>query len=547
MVNTLRVLAVSGPHWPIRPKEVCIKSLSAASPFSLQNAVRQAAGFAADGVGVWADSNWTNLEGRQESVLLLEFMDEARIILEERLATLKPNLVLIGAMTLGFRGAIEVARLVRNALGSQCLIVLGGKHANETMRVFASQVTLLPSSPLTLMQKGVIECSDNKPLFDLVVSGDGEELITVLGEIVYERTRLGGIVSDAIGDGRQLKRAKGNWCAGWLQDGAIHTIKSAGLVIPFDKVPTAPSLFGLQSRFPVFDGGLTGHAYSDMGRGCRYNCFFCSERVVLNGRPHSHGDPVSRLYRHLEDIWIAGGKGECGMIGAFVEDSILLGGHDRYITNLVEHLIANPLPGLKVGCQLTVNDIARLKSNQSLARFANAGIDYVAFGMETINEGVASRMSKHRRPGLWSEANRSALEFLSESRLLAGVFLLWGLGENQWEREHQIQQLLEWKDRYNGQPCAVGLNWATLHPGVVPDVDNEKNRWPTSTHEMTHSTTLPDFVEWGTLPESGRLQAFVELFGEASENYPYYCGVIPSEHELTRLRPLCRKLLADPP
>jgi hypothetical protein len=118
----LRVLALTAPQWPVRPRGVQVRSFTAASPFSLQNALREAAGRAANQLGAWADSNWASQADRQRSVLLLEFMDEAELVIRERLDELEPNLVLIGAMTLGMASAVQIARIVRERRGDDCLV-----------------------------------------------------------------------------------------------------------------------------------------------------------------------------------------------------------------------------------------------------------------------------------------------------------------------------------------------------------------------------------------------------------------------------------------
>lgn len=538
----LKVLAVTAPHWPTRPVDIDVLSFTAGTPFSLQNAVRQAAGFASQGIGAWGSSNWTTLTGRQASVLLLEYMDEAQAKLEELLTTLKPNLVLIGAMTLGFPGAIEIARLVRKKRGGDCLIILGGKHANETLRyTLQNKVEILSCSPLELMRNQVLSPVAGRPLFDFVVSGDGEELVTVLGEVVHDQLAAGHPIQDALPDKSKLRRARGRWIVGWISDKNIETLTSTGIPLDYDVIPTAPSLFGLQSHFPIFSKNPTGHAYSDMGKGCIYNCFFCSERFGLTGKPVRSEEAVDRLMLHFEDIWLAGGEGLKGEVAAFVEDSILLGGDKTLISILIERLRKRKFRRLSFGCQLTVNDIEKLEKSRVLNKLAEVGCSYIAFGMETVNEGLAVSMSKHTKHGLWTEANRHAIKYLNNAKIRAGVYILWGLGESQLEREHQLEQLQEWKSEYDG-PIAVGLNWATLHPGAAPGPNSHASPFWRSRPDQGTSMTrkpLPDFTDWGTPETSDSLTYFVELFGEISITYPYYYELAPPDNnDLGKLQKL---------
>ncbi len=547
----LRVLAVSAPQWPARPANTKILSFTAKTPFSLQNAVRQAAGFAQNkSNAAWADSNWTTQRECQESVLLLEFMDEAQTQLQLILPNLRPSILLIGAMTLGLPGAVEIAKLARALLGEQCLIVLGGKHTNETFRQIKSDVVMLESCPLNLMKRGAISLVSNIPIFDIVFSGEGEEFITVLGEVVYGLTEENLSPRVALSRMSELKRARGSWLAGWLDQEQTSVISSIGMPLDFNIIPTAPAVFGIQSKFDIFNNVLTGHAYSDMGRGCRYNCFFCSERSEINGKLNFGNiflDPVHRLVEHFEDIWVSGGAGNNGSVAAFVEDSILLGGHVNLIQQLIDLLRikieGKKLSNFQFGCQLTVSDIATLHKRNLLKPLSEVGCTYVAFGMETINEGVASKMSKHHRKGLWSDASREALSNLANSKIRSGVFVLWGIGETQLERQHQIEQLSHWKAEF-GEPSAIGLNWATLHPGANSGVGNQlvanedhEPFWATSPFENSLKRPLPNFLEWGTTEESQLLPLAVELFGEIAEKYSFYYDVkLPIKSDLEKLK-----------
>lgn len=511
----LRILAVSAPHWPKRPDDVVVRSLTAATPFSLQNAVRQAAGLAASGSTVWSDSNWVTFEGRRSSVLLYEFFDEVIVDFKNKLNDLKPNLLLIGAMTLGMPGAVELARVARQQLGDDCLVVIGGKHCNETLRTSSQGVQVHQASPLALMCDGTIPKEADKQLFDIVVSGEAEELISVIGELLYQTIEGGGHAVDVLSNLEGLRKARGKWVVGSVVGTNLITIKSNNDPLDFLVIPTSPSLFGLQSAFDIFDNVPTGHAYSDMGMGCRYNCFFCSERVDVSGNLRKDYHAAERLLLHLEDIWRMGGHGERGPIGVFIEDAVLLGGVDQIIKHFIDEYRKNIHNNLRIGCQMTVNDVDRLSKNGLLEELSSLGFDYVAFGMETVNESLASKMSKHKKGGLWVEQNRRALKSLCKANMRAGLYILWGLGESIIEREAHLSELANWKDEFDGQPCAIGLNWATLHPAAFGS---------------KHSGH--DFLKWGTASDSKRLKYFVEIFGEASETYPLLPNELPEIEEL---------------
>jgi hypothetical protein len=136
---TLRVLAVAPPQFPADPGESL--ALNSEDPASLFNACRLAALQAEAGSGVWGDSNWA--EGRRQrrdSVLLLRSWDAAEEQLRYHLASLRPNLLLLGSMSICLPGAVACARLARDYLGDAVCIVLGGRHPTETIFTRGSQI-----------------------------------------------------------------------------------------------------------------------------------------------------------------------------------------------------------------------------------------------------------------------------------------------------------------------------------------------------------------------------------------------------------------------
>jgi len=539
----LRVLAVSAPHWERRPVDAPIRSFTAGTAFSLQNACRQSATAAQAGRPGWADSNWRTIQGRRESLLLLEFMDEARTIVNERVDVLRPNMVLIGAMTLGMPGAVEIARIVRDRLGNDVLIVLGGRHASETLRDWRGEVWQAPHCPVRVgCPESPHTCDDERgPLFDVVVSGQGEDVIERLGALVADVLRRGRAAREAVRElDSALSDARGLWIAAWVDSrcAEVRVLKAKGLQLAWCSIPTAPAMFGVQSAFAVFDGIPTGHAYSDMSRGCHYDCHFCSERHSLNGRLDRSQDPVGRLVQHVRDIRAAVGSGPAA---AFVEDSVLLGGDLRLVSAFCNALEAQPTHDLRIGVQLTVHDIERFAAAGLLQRLRAVGVEYVAFGMETSNEHVAAGMSKYEQGGEWVPASVSVLETLDRAGLRSGVFVLWGLGETQDDRTRQLMLLQTAQQRSGGRsPSAVGFNWAVLHPAAT---DPDSPSWQDGVSSSQAESVLPDFLAWGTPSSDPRHDLLQEYFGEASVRYPLYPGHAPTHEHLLELVPLMNGLL----
>lgn len=150
-------MGVAAPHWVAKGTNNDSTSLNSSDPFSLYNAYRYAAGCAEKNVGYWEESNWNNFEGRKESIILMNYFYDEVDKFKEKLLQIKPDVLFIGAMTLAFAGAIEISKIAKNILGEKVFIVLGGKHALETMYLENGEVINEDNSPLKLMKEGKIE------------------------------------------------------------------------------------------------------------------------------------------------------------------------------------------------------------------------------------------------------------------------------------------------------------------------------------------------------------------------------------------------------
>ena len=518
----LKALAVAAPEWAKRATGD-VYSLSASVPFSLQNAIRGAAGSADAAQGAWADSNWATSGGRDSSVLLMRFWEEDKAKLKRMLEDLRPNIVLIGCMTLSFPGAIECARMARNMLGNEVAIILGGKHVTEILNRNAPS---LDDSREWQNLAHACLCRGEQPLFDGLVSGEGEELVVGIGEAVAACCQRGLPANSFTRDLERSIIAKGGrWRMAFMDNaGLVRIVNSAIHVLDWSKIPTAPELFSSGKKFRVFDGAeATGHAYSDMGHGCIFDCSFCSERFSLNGKLRSHEHGIGRLVRHFSAIrkWCAEHQLRPS---AFVEDSILLGANAKAMSVFAERLSDEELT-FDFGIQLTVDRVLSNSSRNALLSLQNSGLSYVAFGMETINESVAASMSKNTGKAPWMERNLRALELLSKIGLKVGIFVLWGMGESADERKAHIETLGEWQGRL-GQPSVVSLNWATRHPQT--------------SYEVSGGLSAP-YHEWATEPDDPRLSHLQTLFGEAAVNLALH-EPIPDQRELANLTQMFGKL-----
>lgn len=492
----LKVMAVTAPHWVAKGKSSMPRSLSSTEPFSLQNAIRLAAYKAEHRSGNWANSNWQTSEKRSQSILMYQFFEEQKEKYVETLQNIKPNLLVIGSMSLGFAGAIEVAKIAKEYFGSEIFIVLGGKHIIETTYLTKGQISVNANCALSLMRNQKIPS-----VFDLVVSGDGEEIIAEIGEIVGELDKKGVALNRFYEYSQSLLKARGDWLAGWIgDDNEYKFVKSKYPEIDHNSLPYPVELFEVKSNFPVFNAQRTAHAFSYLSKGCPFNCFFCSEKSGINGKLRQTETAPLRLLDQFKLLRKKYGEAHnAERLSAFVEDSILLGGQISLL-NKFNKLLSKENPGITFGGQLTVDLVLNKKIQNAVINLSRNGLRYVFIGIETSNNNIALKMSKNTNKNQrWADRNESAVSFLNENNIDCGVSVLFGLGESHAERIDLLKTIKTWREIYR-RPQVVSLNYATQHP--------IKNL------EVTY-----DYIEWGTPRDSPYLDIFTELFGEASVKY----------------------------
>ena len=509
----LRVLAISAPHYISAGHITETYSFTSQTPFSLQNALRDAISKAVEIKGVWGQSNLAEEKSRNDSVFLMQYWEEEKELLKKKLKTLRPNLLLIGTMTLGFPGAIAAAKLAKEILGNDVCIVIGGKHVNESLFYIRNEICNLQSSPLRLMAEKLIP-----RVFDVVISGDGEKIITRLGEAISKLNDRGLPVVEVLRYKSFLEEAEGDWLAGQLmyEDSIVYFQSKKSNPIDYETLSFPSDKFELTAGFKIFKTDLTAHAYSDISKGCAYNCYFCSEKGTINGKLRiKNSTTAKRLFQQFKLInQLQKTKYKDQTISVFVEDSIFLGGLPEYLDTFHSLMQGNGI-SLPFGVQFTLDTF--LQNLVLIGELRNVGLKYVAFGVETQNENIASTFSKNsnKQKG-WAEKTEEVVLMCKSLDLDCGMFLLWGLGETQKERVDQLNQIIFWKTEYKIN-IEVGLNIATIHP-------------------LRDQSNTISFTEWGTDADSPYLNLFIEMFGEASEKYVIDSNKLPSIDELKELR-----------
>lgn len=499
---TIRAVAVSAPDWVAGVKDQ--RALNSRDAASLYNACRVAAAEAAAGIGPWGLSNWAGGDARasrsaaRAATLLMYSMDDMAA-LRAILAREQPNLLLIGAMSLCLPGAIACAVAARDMLGDRVAIVLGGRHASETVWLAdprtrrSSTLRRHVAAPLDLIHAGRIP-----PVFDAVAMGDGEYLIAALGRAVDAAMSRG--LHPAALFGEIEPATPGDWILGLNDRGRPGYLVSQAVPMDYAALPAPSRMFGVGGAFGVFGGRMTAHVFSDIGRGCVYDCGFCSERASATGGVRDLADSGDRLYRQLRDAAVTIAEDWPGCCAsAFCEDSVLLGGANRLIDRFCTLMERQPLD-IRFGGQLTIDQI--LARPAEVARLARAGLSYVFIGVETLSPEEIGGMSKDvgRKRSSWTDRMHQAFDILGAAGIDCGCAVLFGLGERHDSRLALLDRLDRFR-RSHGVPDPISLNWAVQHP--LCGEDGGANY---------------DYVDWGT-PDGPYLDLF-HNFGEASLRYP---------------------------
>jgi B12-binding domain/radical SAM domain protein len=515
---SLRTLSISAPH--LRERIPGPHVLNSSEPASLFNACRYAASLAETDVGAWGDSNWAGHgRGRRSTFLLMQSLVGDLPTFENLISVIRPNLLLIGAMSLCLPGAVACAKRAKEMLGDTVCTVLGGWHASESIYLsHGSQIAHHPGSPVRLMAEDVID-----PVFDLVISGEAERLLAWLGEQICQLEGTHVPVSRLASYMDTATHVGGRWIAAWADGGQIFSQRSKGLAVHREQLPPLSQLFGVGAKFPVFRGRLTSHVFSDSGSGCAYDCHFCSERNSVTGPLVSLNGSAGRLLNHfLSVVRVVEEDSPSHKASAFVEDSTLLAGSKRELERLISVLGKAGLD-LRFGAQFTVDQI--LTRIDLLRDLKQVGLDYLFIGIETPSPGMVGGLSKDicRSKGAWLERTETVLATLASLGIECGAGLLFGLGETHAARVAFLQLLARLQRTY-GRPCPVSLNWAVQHPLRGND-----------------GGTAYRYNEWAFEGEAW-LDAFRD-FGEASAFYPIAGRKPPVLAEVQDVARLCRELL----
>jgi len=386
------------------------------------------------------------------------------------LKNVRPRVVLISAVSPAHRYAIDIARTVREHL-PDCLIILGGRHADETVKYDPEkqELTLQPTSTLSKIADGEIE-----PVVDFILSGEGYYALDVLMKAISlamgipTKTVDAASVLDVLSDfAPLLGPVPGRALIAAPNADTIHYWPLTGYKIDLSALPSPYRAFAIRARFPIFETGgvISRTAHFMVTNACPYHCLYCSEGVSVVGKFNSFKDEsISQaIDRMLEYV-------QYGAEAVFFDDSIFWGGNVGLIINFCREwdeirkeaaqgdspevtlmgrtMDRRKLLNLEWGAQLTVDFLAGRRSEVAmiiLDTMRKAGCTYLYIGIESMSETVIANVHKNvsrRKP--WDERVRIALGLSRQAGIRAGSSILFGLdGETQETIEETIDKVEE--------------------------------------------------------------------------------------------------------
>lgn len=377
-----------------------------------------------------------------------------KYFVEVVLARIQPRVVLISAVSPAHRYAIDIARVVRKHLPG-CIIVLGGRHADETCHYspLAGALDFAPTSPAVKIARGEVE-----PVFDFIIAGQGYYALDLLMKCIAlamnieTKTARAADVADALSHFAPLFRdLRGQALVLGLDGGKLRAWPVSGYKLSLAELPSPYQAFAIRARFPVFEreGRALRTAHFMVTNSCPYHCYFCSEGSAVVGEFLSFkaGHIARALARVVEYL-------DYGAEALFFDDSIFWGGNVGHIINFCrewihirEMALRAQTPTLTLfgreiapkavlnlvwGAQLTVDFIvSRSRPEEgllALEKMREAGCTYLYIGIESMAEAVISKVHKNINSQLpWEQRTRRALGTARQAGIRVGSSVLFGL------------------------------------------------------------------------------------------------------------------------
>lgn len=407
--------------------------------------------------------------------------DVARQAFITELLALRPKVLLLSSVSAGHRYALEMAELAKEHV-PHCLVVLGGRHADETVRYQHATRTADLSWSSTVE---VIRDGRARPVVDFVVAGDGALLLDLLLRAVglVATPGFGPTPVEEVLDALPLVAAHdgttkgvGN-IVGLTADEAV-LVPVRGERVNAAQLPSPYEAFSVRARFGIFTragssplGSRTAHMMTLDA--CPFKCTFCSESIQVSQRPTrfavSETEHVAQRIGQLVD-W--------GAEAAFFDDPVFWGGNWKAITDFCHDLarLQDRKPEIRSfewGAQLTVDVVLnRAKADEvatALDLMRENGCTYIYIGIESMAQQVMRNVGKNllrRNPEAWVSKVREALNTIKSHGIRVGSSVLFGLdGEDRGTIEETIEEIGRLID--DGLLIMASPNILTYHPGTA--------------------------------------------------------------------------------
>ncbi|MDO0924227.1 radical SAM protein [Streptomyces sp. TG1A-8] len=402
----------------------------------------------------------------------------------------RPTVVLLSAVSAAHRYALEMAELAKTH-SPGCLVVVGGRHADETVRYAPASHTVDLSWSSTVE---VIRDGRSAPVVDFVVAGDGapglDLLLQALSLVLAPEP--GPVRTEDVLAALPLVAAgtddlTGSYTIAGLCADRVVVQPVLGRRLTSAELPSPYEAFSVRSRFAVFTragsspvGSRTAHMMTLDS--CPFKCTFCSESIQVSQRPtrfavSETAHAADRLAQLID--W--------GAEAAFFDDPVFWGGNWKAISDFCHDLQArraeqgDTVP-FEWGAQLTVDVVLnRAKAAevaQTLDLMAASGCTYVYIGIESMAQRVMDHVGKNltrRNPEAWVDKVREALETIRGHGIRVGSSVLFGLdGENRETIEETIEEIGRLID--DGLLVMASPNILTYHPGTAITAQHGQDR-----------------------------------------------------------------------
>lgn len=324
--------------------------------------------------------------------------------LHQQLADLQPDVVGTTAITPSIYVAEEVLKIAQSA-APNALRVLGGVHATFMYRQVLSEA----------------------PWIDVIVRGEGEEILTALMHAVQAREWP-----------KNRRKIKG---LAYIEGGEIVATPAAPTVKELDAITPDWSLLEWEKYIYVPLNRRV--AIPSMARGCPFTCSFCSQWKFW--RDYRVRDP-KKVVDEIEDLVENHGVGF--FILADEEPTI----NRRKFIEFCNELIARNLPDrVQWGINTRVTDIMRDK--ELLGLYRKAGLVHVSLGTEAAAQMKLDQFNKETTVA----QNKEAIRLLREADIFTEAQFIVGL-------DNETPETLEetYRMAWDWQPDLA--NWSMYTP-----------------------------------------------------------------------------------